>query len=330
MNETTKPVVKENRPTQSAPAKVQNRTRLDSVTLIYVPIYFGGRHRGTSMGPAALQCAELAERLRAMGMNVAEEVDIAVPNSRCWLDDNVKGSRCVPEIRQVSLDVAHAVEMAMHKNTMPITIGGDHSLAIGSLAGVSSYHRKQKNNCGLVWFDAHGDINTPETSPSGNVHGMPLAVGLGHGDKKFTDLLEYSPKFEPHKTVLIGARDLDMLEREMITKTGITVFSMRDIDQLGLGSVMDLAFSAVGYDVDGLHLSFDIDVMDPDAAPGVSTPARGGLTYREAVHALTLLAETGLVRSFDIAELNPAFDVQNRTAELAVELIMTALGQRIL
>jgi arginase len=330
MKETANSVVNKQSITEAAMAKSAQRKRINSVTLVYVPIYFGGRHRGTSMGPAAIRVAELAERLRAMGMDVVDEVEIPVPISLCWLEHSKNEPRCIPEIREVSLAVAAAVEAAMDKGTLPVTIGGDHSLAIGSLAGVSSYHRRKQQNFGLIWFDAHGDINTPETSPSGNVHGMPLAVGLGHGDDRFTKLLNFAPKVDPKRTVLIGIRDLDVLEREMIAKTGITVFTMRDIDQLGLGSVLDLAFGAVGYDVEGIHLSFDIDVMDPLAAPGVSTPARGGMTYREAVHALTLLAETGLVRSFDVAELNPACDVQNQTAEVAVELIMTALGQRIL
>jgi arginase len=303
--------------------------RIDSVTLIYVPLHLGGSHRGVSMGPAAMRVAELPERIAKLGFKVAEEVEIQVPHSVCWWDQQ-SPAKCVPEIGQVSKDVAEAVEAAMFARTIPITIGGDHSLAIGSIAGVSSYYRKLGQSYGLVWFDAHGDINTPESSSSGNVHGMPLAVSLGHGDQRLVELMGFSPKVQPNRSVLIGIRDLDEPEREIIDQSGITPFTIRDIDHLGLGRVTDLALGACGSDVSGLHLSFDIDVMDPDIAPGVSTPARGGLNYRESHLALTLLAESQLLRSIDIVELNPAFDVQNRTADVAVELILSCLGKRIL
>ncbi|MDZ4835826.1 MAG: arginase [Candidatus Melainabacteria bacterium] len=303
--------------------------KIDSVTLIYVPLHLGGSHRGVSMGPAAMRVAELPESIEALGFKVADEVDIPVPYSVCWWDKQ-SPAKCVPEIGQVSLDVAAAVEKAMAAGTIPITIGGDHSLAIGSIAGVSNYYRKLNEKWGLFWFDAHGDINTPESSGSGNVHGMPLAVSLGTGDKRLTDLLGYSPKVSPNRSVLIGIRDLDPPERELIDQTGITPFTIRDIDHLGLGRVTDLALGACGSDSTGLHVSFDIDVIDPDVAPGVSTPSRGGLNYRESHLALTLLAETQLIRSIDIVELNPANDIKNSTAKLAVELILSCLGQRIL
>jgi arginase len=302
---------------------------IDTVTLIYVPLHLGGSHRGVSMGPAAMRVAELPERIAKLGFKVAHEVEIQVPHSVCWWDQQ-SPAKCVPEIGQVSQDVAQAVEAAMAERTIPITIGGDHSLAIGSIAGVSNYYRKLGQSWGLVWFDAHGDINTPESSSSGNVHGMPLAVSLGHGDKRLVELQGFSPKVQPNRSVLIGIRDLDEPEREIIDQSGITPFTIRDIDHLGLGRVTDLALGACGSDVSGLHLSFDIDVMDPDIAPGVSTPARGGLNYRESHLALTLLAESQLLRSIDIVELNPAFDVQNRTADVAVELILSCLGKRIL
>ncbi|MBX9670627.1 MAG: arginase [Candidatus Obscuribacterales bacterium] len=305
------------------------RKKIDSVTLIYVPLHLGGSHRGVSMGPAAMRVAELPESIERLGFKIAEEVDIQVPYSVCWWDKQ-SPAKCVPEIGQVSQDVAEAVEAALTKGTIPITIGGDHSLAIGSIAGVSSYYRKLKQNWGLIWFDAHGDINTPESSESGNVHGMPLAVSLGNGDRRLTELQGFSPKVQPHRSVLIGIRDVDPPEREFIDQSGITPYTMRDIDHLGIGRVTDLALGACGSDVAGLHVSFDIDVIDPDIAPGVSTPSRGGLNYRESHLALTLLAESQLIRAIDIVELNPAFDMQNKTAKLAVELILASLGQRIL
>lgn len=305
------------------------RKKLDSVTLIYVPLHLGGSHRGVSMGPAAMRVAELPESIERLGFKVADEIDIQVPYSVCWWDQH-SPAKCVPEIGQVSEDVAAAVEAAMAKGTIPITIGGDHSLAIGSIAGASNYYRKRNENWGLIWFDAHGDINTPESSGSGNVHGMPLAVSLGRGDERLTELLGYSPKVLPNRSVLIGIRDVDPPERELIDQCGVTPFTIRDIDHLGLGRVTDLAMGACGSDSSGLHVSFDIDVIDPDVAPGVSTPARGGLNYRESHLALTLLAESQMVRSIDIVELNPANDIKNSTAKLAVELILSILGERIL
>jgi arginase len=300
-----------------------------AVTLIYVPLHLGGSHRGVSMGPAAMRVAEVQERIQALGFQVSREIEINVPYSVCWWD-NQSPARCVPEILQVSEEVSSAVEGALAAGTIPITIGGDHSLAIGSIAGVANYYRKLKQTFGLIWFDAHGDVNTPDTTQSGNVHGMPFAVSLGQGDERLTQLLGFSPKVPAKRSALIGIRDLDLPEREIINKTGITPFTIRDVDHLGLGRVTDLALGAVGSDVSGVHLSFDLDVIDPDIAPGVSTPARGGLNYRECHLALSLLAESQLIRSIDIVELNPAFDIQNRTAELAVDLLLTCLGKRIL
>src|SRR5262249_40953144 len=234
------------------------------------------------------------------------------------------------QVLEVCEQVAAAVESAMDDNTIAITIGGDHSLAIGSLAGASSYYRKRQETFGLLWFDAHGDINTPESSPSGNIHGMPVAVALGKGESRLTGLRGFSPKVDARRTVLLGLRDLDKGERKHIKETGVTAFTMRDIDRLGLARITDLALNTVGPEVAGLHVSFDLDVMDPDVAPGVCLPARGGLTYREAALALTLVAESEMVRSFDMVELNPAGDDRNKSAEIAVQLLKTALGDRIL
>jgi arginase len=305
--------------------------KIDSVTLIYVPMYLGGCHRGASMGPAAMRVAELAENLEGMGLKIHKEVEIPVPHSVSWHAPRVGSEpKRLQQVLEVSEQLAEAVEQAMQQNTLALTIGGDHSLAIGSLAGVSSYYRKQQENFGLLWFDAHGDINTPETSPSGNIHGMPVAVALGKGDANLTGLRGFSPKVDARRTVLLGTRELDHGERVHIKETGVTAFTMRDIDRLGLARITDLALNTVGADVSGLHVSFDLDVMDPDVAPGVCLPARGGLTYREAALALTLVAETELVRSIDMVELNPAGDVHNKSAILAVDLLKAALGDRIL
>ncbi len=299
------------------------------VTLIYVPLHLGGPHRGTSMGPAAMKVAECAERIEKLGMKVAAQVDISIPRSISWWDER-SVAKCIPEIFEVSKDLSQAVEYALAAGTIPITVGGDHSLAIGSIAGVAKHFKRIGKEFGLVWFDAHGDINTPDTSASGNVHGMPLAVSLGRGDDKLVNLGGFAPKVQRNRTALIGIRALDEPERQLVDECGVAPFTMKDIDHLGLSRVMDLSLGAIGGDVSGLHVSFDIDVIDPDVAPGVSTDERGGLNYRESHLALELLAETDLVTSVDIVELNPARDVRNRTAELATELILSVLGKRIL
>ncbi len=305
--------------------------RLNEVTLIYVPIFIGGRHRGAGMGPAAVKVAELPEQIQRLGFKVAKEVHIEEPPSACWFDEQVTGmARCVPEITKLSADVAEAVEAAMAAGTIPVTIGGDHSLAIGSIGGASSYYRQRKESFGLIWFDAHGDINTPDTSHSANLHGMPLAISLGKGEERLTQLCGFAPKVEGKRTVLIGLRDVDPPEKDLIRELGIHAFTMRDIDHLGMSKLSELALELVGQDISGIHLSFDIDVMDPEIAPGVTTVAPGGMSYREAHLALTMLAETGLIRSIDFVELNPARDIRNRTAELAVDLIKTSLGHKIM
>jgi len=315
-------------------SKVLERAR--AVTLIYCPLHLGGPHAGASMGPAAMKVASVVSKIEKLGFKIQREVDIPVPNTLCWWEDKADQPRCVPEIGQVSLDVAQAVEEAMEAGTIPITLGGDHSLAIGSIAGASNFYRKRKEEFGVVWFDAHGDINTPQSSHSGNVHGMPFAVSLGDGDERLINLLGFSPKVKANRCALIGIRDLDVEEIQLIAKSGITPFTMRDLDDLGMAAVIRDALAAVRKDdaqatpLKGLHVSFDLDVIDPDVAPGVSTESRGGLSYRESHYALELLADTGLVASIDIVELNPARDIRNQTAELAVDLVQSALGKNIL
>jgi arginase len=292
------------------------------------------------MGPAAMKVANIVAKIEKIGFKIAREVDISVPNSICWWEKKDKQPRCVPEIGEVSLAVAQAVEEAMDAGTIAITLGGDHSLAIGSIAGVSNFYRKRKEDFGVVWFDAHGDINTPQSSKSGNVHGMPFAVSLGDGDERLVQLLGFSPKVDASRCALIGIRDLDQEEVRFIAKSGIHPYTMRDVDDLGMGGVIRAALEGINRGdqmtkpapakVQKLHVSFDIDVIDPDVAPGVSTASRGGLSYRESHHALELLADTGMVASIDIVELNPARDLRNQTAELAVELVQSVLGKNIL
>jgi len=306
--------------------------RSRAVTLIYCPIHLGGPHAGVALGPGAMKVARLVSRIKALGYTVQKEVSVTVPEVLTWWEKSTepKHSRCVPEIANVSQAVAEAVEQALENDTIAITIGGDHSLAIGSIAGVSNYYRKRKEEFGLVWFDAHGDINTPDTSPSGNVHGMPFAISLGQGDESLVKLNGFSPKVQPRRCALIGIRDLDTAETDLVRQSGVLPFTMRDVDEQGIKSITDQALKSIGADIQGLHVSFDLDVIDPDVAPGVSTDSRGGLTYRESHFALELLADTKMVRSIDIVELNPTLDIKNRTAELAVDLVQSALGKNIL
>ena len=310
--------------------------RARAVTLIYCPLHLGGPHAGASLGPAAMKVAMVVGKIQKMGFKVVREVDIPVPEALCWWEKSTNQSRCVPEIGQVSAAVAQAVEEAMEAGTIPITLGGDHSLAIGSIAGASNFYRKRQEEFGVVWFDAHGDINTPESSHSGNVHGMPFAISLGEGHDSLVNLLGFSPKLKSNRCALIGIRDLDHEEVALIAKAGIAPFTMRDVDDLGIAGVIRESLAAITVNeneaspIKGLHVSFDLDVIDPDVAPGVSTESRGGLSYRESHHALELLADTGLVASIDIVELNPARDVRNQTAELAVDLVQSVLGKNIL
>ena len=306
------------------------RKKIDEVSLIYVPLFIGGKHRGAIMGPSAMKVAELPEKITSLGFKVSREIQMSEPPQTCWFDRADNGPACVPEITQLSEELAKQVEDAMDSNMIPITIGGDHSLAIGSITGASRHYKKNGQKFGLVWFDAHGDINTPDTTYSGNVHGMPLAVSLGKGDERLVNVGGFSPKVEGNRTCLVGVRDIDPPERALIKELGIHAFSMRDLDHMGMTRMADMIVEILGDDIDGIHVSFDIDVMDPEIAPGVSTAAPGGMNYREAHLALCILAETGLVRSIDFVELNPAQDHRNKTAELAVELIKTALGYTIL
>jgi len=300
-----------------------------SVALLSAPIYMGGKHRGASMGPQALKVAGLVERITELGYDISRQVDIPIPESVCWWDKN-SSAKCVPEIGQVAQSLAEEVDASLAEGAIAISLGGDHSLAVGSIAGAARYYRQQKKSFGLIWFDAHGDINTPETSPSGNVHGMGLAVSLGRGDKRLVNLLGFTPKLDPSKTVLVGIRDLDPGERKIIAEVGIKAFTMSDIDRHGMESVMERALQIAGKDVAGLHVSLDIDVLDPEVAPGVSTPAIGGVNFREMRVALEQLFISKLVKSIDVVELNPALDDRSKSAHVTVELLEHCLGKTLL
>jgi len=299
-----------------------------AIEIIGVPLDLGQRRRGVDMGPSALRVAGLAPSLEALGYRVTDRgnVPVAVAETKPRGDDRAP---FLTEIAYSAERTAEFVQQALTRHATPIVLGGDHSVAAGSVAGVAQYFRTQHQAIGLLWIDAHSDINTPETSPSGNVHGMPLAAVLGMGPPQLSNLLGWSPKVLPQHTVVVGIRDVDEPERVNIRRSGITVFTMRDIDELGLRAVMEKAIAIAATGTAGFHVSMDMDWVDPTEAPGVGTPVPGGATYREAHLAMEILADHGGLLSLELVEVNPILDEHNRTAELAVQLICSAFGKKI-
>jgi arginase len=282
------------------------------------------------MGPSAVRVAGLEARLEALGHQVTDGGNIRVEIAETRTPGE-KTAHYLKEIARTCSRTADAVIASLESGTTPLLLGGDHSFAAGSVSGVAEFHRRQGNKIGLLWIDAHCDINTPETSPSGNVHGMPLAALMGLGPEPLAGLFGYAPKIAPENAVLIGVRDIDPLERENLRRAGIKrVYTMRDIDERGMRAVMEEALRAASRGTAGYHVSLDMDWIDPREAPGVGTPVRGGATYREAHLAMEILADHGRLLSFEIVEVNPVIDEHNRTADLAVELACSAFGKKIL
>jgi arginase len=303
--------------------------RQSHIAIIGAPLDLGQDRRGVDMGPSAIRVATLNKRLASLGYQVDDLGNVPV-DQRESLPDSAEQVKYLPQIAVTCKRLAGIVDQALTKKKVPLVLGGDHSVAVGSVAGVSRHFRRKKQEIGLIWVDAHADMNTPETSPSGNVHGMPLACCIGLGPPELANLLGYAPKVNPHKTVLVGLRDVDLLEKGHVRETGVRAFTMRDIDERGLRSVMDEALRIATEETAGFHLSLDMDFVDPHFAPGVGTPVRGGATYREAHLAMELICDTGRMLSLEVVEVNPVIDEVNRTADLAVEMIMSALGKRIL
>ncbi|MDR3792541.1 MAG: arginase [Terracidiphilus sp.] len=295
-----------------------------------VPLDLGASRRGVDMGPSAMRVAGLEARLEALGHEVTDGGNILVEIAETQ-SSGEKNARYLTEIARTCTRAAEAVAQAMDAGLTPLLLGGDHSLAAGSVSGVAAHFARRGERIGVLWFDAHSDFNTPETSPSGNVHGMPLAALLGLGAEALTTILGAGPKVAPENAVLIGVRDIDAAERENIRRVGLKhVYTMRDIDERGMRAVMEEALKAASDGTAGYHVSLDMDWIDPEDAPGVGTPVRGGATYREAHLAMEILADNGGVRSFEIVEVNPVIDEHNRTADLAVELACSAFGKKIL
>jgi arginase len=301
-----------------------------SIRIIGVPLDMGASRRGVDMGPSAMRVAGLEARLEALGHSVTDGGNIRVEVAETRASGN-KNAHYITEIAETCVRTAEAVIATLEEGGIPLVLGGDHSLAAGSVSGVSEFYRRRGQKIGVIWIDAHSDINTPESSPSGNVHGMPLAALLGLGPELLGNLFGYSPKMAPENTVLIGVRDIDAAERENIRRAGVShVYTMRDIDERGMRAVMEEALRAAGHGTAGYHVSLDLDFIDPEDAPGVGTPVRGGATYREAHLAMEFLADHGGLLSFEIVEVNPVIDEHNRTADLAVELACSAFGKKIL
>jgi len=299
------------------------------VTIIGVLMDLGADRRGVDMGPSAVRDADLNERLLQLGYEVIDEGNIVVRNQE-MMQITDRRLKYLPEIATACRKLADRVEAALEEDAIPLILGGDHSIAIGSVSGLASFHRKRGNKVGVIWFDAHGDMNAPETSPSGNIDGMPFAVILGHGAQELTQISGFSPKVYPEDCLLIGARSIDPEEAVTLKNSGIRIVTIRELDERGMAAVMDEAIWWASRRTAGFHVSMDMDFVDPYYAPGVGTPVLGGPTYRESHLAMEKIADSGKLLSFELAEVNPVLDVANRTAELGVQLISSAFGKKIM
>jgi arginase len=302
---------------------------LSTIYVIGVPLDLGGNRRGVDMGPSAFRIAGLGERIAALGHKVVDKGDLVTPIPEVKSEGDPK-KRYIRDIARVCQKLYHASLECFDADGLPLVLGGDHSLAAGSVAAAAEVARRKEKPLGLLWVDAHADMNTPVTSPSGNVHGMPLAALLGPEPAELARIGGFTPKVEPSRTVLIGLRNLDDREKVLVRESQVHVFTMKDIDRQGIASVVEQAIAIAGADNAGIHVSFDLDVCDPGIAPGVGTPVKGGLDYREAHVVMEMVSDSGLMTSLDVVEVNPILDLQNATAILGVELVSSALGQKII
>jgi len=302
---------------------------MSKISIVGVPMDLGADRRGVDMGPSALRYADLNEKLQALGYEVDDlgDLDVIIPETRHFGDPHAK---YLKEITDACTHLANLVLEIHTDHRTPIVLGGDHSIAVGTMSGMAESFRRQNGKIGLMWFDAHADFNTPQISPSGNVHGMPMAAIMGYGPIELTRIFGFSPKIQPERAVMIGIREVDPQERELVKSSGVRVFTMKEIDRRGIGSVMDEALSIVTKDTDGFSVTLDADFLDPYESPGVATPVRGGADYREAHLAMEMVADTKKMVSFEIAEINPILDVQNKTPHFGMELILSAFGKQIL
>jgi arginase len=293
--------------------------------IIGAPLDLGAGRRGVDMGPSAIRYAGLEERLTDLGLDCVDRGNVGAPVPEATAEFDPR-ARFLPAIRTTCERIAGLVGAALDEGRIPIVLGGDHSIALGTLAGLAT----RRGPGAVLWFDAHGDLNTPETTPSGNVHGMPLAALLGPEPSELSLIGGFSPKVRPEHTVLVGVRNLDDREKDLVRESKVHVFTMKDIDRLGIATIAAEAIALVSHESAGVHVSFDMDVCDPLIAPGVGTPVNGGLNYREAHLLMEMIADSGRLTSLDIVEVNPTLDVRNATGTLGTELALSALGMKIL
>lgn len=307
------------------PKIIQNKT----IEILGFPMDLGAGRRGVDMGPSALRIAGLDGKLAALGYNVIDRGDL---NIKIMEAQNIGDGRLkyLKEILKTSELLAQKVNDILERNNFPLIIGGDHSMALGVLGGISTHCRKNNLTLGVIWIDAHADMNTHETTPSGNIHGMPLAAALGYGYDKLVNFMGVAPKVKPENVALIGLRSIDPGEKQLLKDLKIPAFAMPDIDKLGIHRIISKILNQFRERVDHIHVSFDVDSVDPALAPGVGTPVPGGLSYREAHLLMENIAECGCMSSLEVAEVNPIFDNRNQSAEFTVDLIASSMGQRIL
>jgi arginase len=301
-----------------------------NVAIIGAPLDLGAGRRGVDMGPSAMRVAGLGRRLAALGYEVHDLGNVPVAQPEAVDDTGPDDAKYLPQIAASCQRLGELVAQAMSDGRIPLVLGGDHSIAAGTVAGVSRFVHDKGQKLGLIWMDAHADMNTPQSSPSGNVHGMPLACCVGVGPDSLAGMFGFCPKVDAANVALVGIRDVDQLERGVVRETGVRAFTMRDIDERGMRAVIDEAIAIASDGTSGFHLSLDMDFIDPEYAPGVGTPIRGGATYREAHLAMEVICDSSRMISMEVVEVNPVIDEVNRTADLAVELILSAMGKKIL
>jgi len=299
------------------------------VKIIGSPMDLGADRRGVDMGPSVVRIAGLSQKIKALGYQVEDLGNIPVKLAE-MVTKNAINAKYLDEIAEANEVLATQVSEILESDSLPVVLGGDHSIAIGSVSGVAGYYKAKEQRIGIIWIDAHLDSNTPETSISGNIHGMPLAILLGYGPKELTHIGGFAPKVRPEDCVVIGVRDVDPGERDLARSIGLKVFTMRDLDELGMSRVMDEAIDIASRYTVGFHATFDIDFVDPTYAPGVGTPVPGGGTYRESHLAMEKIFDSGKALSIELTEINAVLDIENRTGNLGAELILSALGKKIM
>lgn len=300
-----------------------------AIRLMGVPMDLGAGRRGVDMGPSAIRIAGVHRALTALGLRVSDDGDVAVPSPESRKSGDPQ-ARYLGEIYHVCNRLRLRVRRTLEAGEVPVVLGGDHSIAIGTVSGVSEFYRERNRQVGLIWVDAHADMNTPESTPSGNIHGMPLAAVLGFGPERLVEMGGFAPKIRREHACLIGIRNLDTHEKVLLQQSGVRAYTMRDLDERGMRAVMEDALKLVNTGTAGFHVSFDLDAMDPKDVPGVGTPVKGGINWREAHLMMEMVADSDKLLSLEITELNPVLDVRNASGEVAVDLIASAFGKRIL